>query len=80
MEAAENLHGRLLIIHGERDDNVHMSNSLQLAYALQKAGKQFDLMIYPKNRHGIVDADQRFHMHRLMTDFFIRNLGTKPSP
>lgn len=74
VEAAENLHGRLLIIHGERDDNVHMSNSLQLAYALQKAGKQFDLMIYPKNRHGIVDADQRFHMHKLMTDFFIRNL------
>ena len=74
VEAAANLHGQLLIIHGERDDNVHMSNSLQLAYALQKAGKQFELMIYPKNRHGIVDPAQRFHLYQLMTDFFMKNL------
>jgi dipeptidyl-peptidase 4 len=74
VEAADNLHGQLLIIHGERDDNVHMSNTLQLAYALQKAGKQFDLMIYPKNRHGITDGDQRYHMHRMMLDFWNRHL------
>ncbi len=74
VEAAGNVHGRLLIIHGERDDNVHMSNALQLSYALQKAGKQFDLMIYPKNRHGVVDPDQRYHMHRLMTDFLDQHL------
>jgi dipeptidyl-peptidase-4 len=74
VEAAADLHGRLLIIHGERDDNVHMSNSLQLAYALQKAGKQFDLMLYPKNRHGIVDPEQRYHLYRMMTDFLQRHL------
>ncbi len=77
VEAASNLHGRMLIIHGERDDNVHMSNTLQLAHALQKAGKQFDLMIYPKNRHGITDADQRYHMHRMMTDFWDQHLKAK---
>lgn len=75
VKAAENLSGKLMIIHGERDDNVHMSNTLQLVYALQKAGKQFELMIYPKNRHGIVDPDQRYHMHRMMTEFFKRHLG-----
>ncbi|MEZ6135604.1 MAG: DPP IV N-terminal domain-containing protein [Pirellulaceae bacterium] len=69
VEAAHDLHGRLLIIHGERDDNVHLSNSLQLAYALQKANKQFDMMVYPKNRHGVVDSDQRYHMYRMMTQF-----------
>ncbi len=74
VEAAGNLSGRLLIIHGERDDNVHMSNTLQFADALQNAGKQFDLMIYPKNRHGIADPQQRAHMQQMMTDFFIRNL------
>lgn len=74
VEAAKNLHGHLLIIHGERDDNVHMSNSLQLAYALQKAGKQFELMIYPKNRHGIVDPAQRYHLYQMMTDFFKKHL------
>ena len=72
--AAANLHGRLLIIHGERDDNVHISNSFQLAYALQQAGRQFELMVYPKNRHGIVDPAQRFHMHQLMLDFLEKNL------
>ncbi len=74
VQAAKDLHGRLLIIHGERDDNVHVSNSLQLAYALQKAGKQFDMMIYPKNRHGIVDEEQRYHMYQMMTDFLVKHL------
>ncbi len=74
VEAAANLHGRLLLIHGERDDNVHMSNSLQLAYALQKAGKTFDLMIYPKNRHGVTDPAQRLHLYRTMTEFLNRHL------
>jgi dipeptidyl-peptidase 4 len=74
VEAAANLSGRLLIIHGERDDNVHVSNTLQLANALQAADKQFDLMIYPRNRHGITDARQRAHMQRLMTDFLNTHL------
>lgn len=78
VESAANLHGELLIIHGERDDNVHMSNSLQLAYALQKAGKQFEMMIYPKNRHGIVAPDQRYHMYRMMTNFFHKHLTQAP--
>ncbi|QDV22161.1 DPP IV N-terminal domain-containing protein [Aureliella helgolandensis] len=74
VQAANALHGRLLIVHGERDDNVHMSNTLQLVHALQESGKQFDLMIYPKNRHGITDAQQRFHLHRMMTDFLHQRL------
>lgn len=72
--AAENLHGRLLLLHGERDDNVHLSNTLQLAYALQKAGKPFEMMIYPKNRHGVVDPAQRYHLYQTMTDFLERTL------
>jgi dipeptidyl aminopeptidase/acylaminoacyl peptidase len=74
VEAAANLHGRLLLIHGEIDDNVHMANTLQMSYALQKANKPFDLMIYPKNRHGVVDAQQRRHMYQMMTDFIQNHL------
>ncbi len=74
VEAAGNLHGRLLLIHGERDDNVHLSNTLQLVYALQKSARPFDMMIYPKNRHGIIDANQRFHMHQVMTEFLETHL------
>lgn len=72
--AADQLHGRLLLIHGERDDNVHLSNTLQMAHALQKAGKPFDMMIYPKNRHGIVEPSQRYHLYQTMTEFLERNL------
>jgi len=53
IKVAENLHGRLLIIHGATDDNVHIENTFKLMDALQKADKKFELMIYPKSRHGV---------------------------
>ena len=52
VEAAKNLSGHLVLVHGTMDDNVHFQNSVRLAYELQKADKQFDVMIYPKTRHG----------------------------
>jgi dipeptidyl-peptidase-4 len=74
VEAAANLHGKLLLIHGEIDDNVHMANTMQLARALQKGGKQFELMVYPSNRHGITDPMQVYHQYRMMTYFFQNSL------
>ncbi|PYS38043.1 MAG: hypothetical protein DMF71_17460, partial [Acidobacteria bacterium] len=52
---AKDLHGKLLLIHGAIDDNVHMANTIQFLYELQKAGKQVQLMVYPKSRHGVTD-------------------------
>lgn len=78
VEAAKHLQGRLMILHGEIDDNVHMANSMQLARALQKGGKTFDLMIYPGNRHGITDPEQSEHQYRTMSEFFFRELLGKP--
>ena len=78
VRAAANLQGRLLLIHGERDDNVHLSNSLQLADALQAAGKQFDLMIYPQARHAVTNPRQRYHMYRMMLDFWESQLKGPP--
>ncbi|MDQ3800685.1 MAG: prolyl oligopeptidase family serine peptidase, partial [Acidobacteriota bacterium] len=74
LKAAGNLSGRLLLIHGAMDENVHMQNTTLLAYELQKAGKQFDLMIYPTQRHGVVDPLQAKHMYQMMTDFVLKNL------
>lgn len=51
--AAKDLHGHLQIVHGSMDDNVHMQNTMQFIDALQKAGKDFELMIYPQARHGL---------------------------
>ncbi|HKB16866.1 MAG TPA: prolyl oligopeptidase family serine peptidase, partial [Planctomycetota bacterium] len=72
--AAGNLHGRLMLIHGTIDENVHAQNTLQFAKALQDAGKRFDLMIYPGNRHVITDAKQRRHLYEAMAAFFRENL------
>lgn len=45
--------GVLRIVHGSTDDNVHMQNSMQLINALQEQNKNFEMMIYPNQRHGI---------------------------
>lgn len=74
LEAADRLHGRLMLIHGELDDNVHPSNSLQLAARLQALGTPFDLMIYPGNRHAISNPAQKYHLHRTMLEFWDRHL------
>ncbi|MEP6719557.1 MAG: S9 family peptidase [bacterium] len=72
--AAKDMHGKLLLIHGAIDDNVHIQNTVQFAYELQKAGKQFQLMIYPKSRHGVTDPLLLKHMRQMMTDFILANL------
>jgi dipeptidyl-peptidase-4 len=74
VKAAANLHGKLLLIHGATDDNVHVQNTLQFAYELQKAGKAFELMIYPRVRHSITEPAQLKHMREMMTEFIVRNL------
>ncbi len=74
LKAAKNLSGRLLLIHGVMDNNVHMQNTTQLAYELQKADKQFDLMVYPTQRHGLTDPLQIKHWYTMMTDYVLRNL------
>jgi dipeptidyl-peptidase 4 len=74
IESASGLSGRLMLIHGTIDDNVHVSNTLQLADALQKAGHQFDLMLYPNNRHAVRDPVQQLHLQTLMSEFFRKHL------
>lgn len=74
LAAAKDLSGKLLLVHGMIDDNVHMQNTIQFAYELQKAGKPFQLMLYPKSRHGVVDPLLVKHMRAMMTDFILANL------
>ncbi|MBN1852740.1 MAG: DPP IV N-terminal domain-containing protein [Pirellulales bacterium] len=70
VSAAKDLHGRLLLIHGGIDDNVHLANTTQLARTLQQADKRFEMMVYPANRHGISGK----HYQRLMVDFIRRTI------
>jgi dipeptidyl-peptidase 4 len=77
--AADRLHGKMLLIHGTMDDNVHMQNSVQFAYELQRAGKQFEMMVYAKQRHGFNDPALIKHLHQLEYDFVMRAVGLSPS-
>ena len=79
--AAANLHGRMLLLHGTMDDNVHMQNSVQFIYELEQAGKSFEMMLYPQSRHGIGDPRLNLHLRQTMFDFVMRTVGpdTRPS-
>ena len=66
--------GKLLLIHGSIDDNVHLNNTMQLVQKLQLAGKQFELMVYPDNRHSVTNKKQLKHLRKMMTDFVLENL------
>jgi dipeptidyl-peptidase-4 len=72
--SARNLNGQLLLIHGTLDDNVHPQNAMQLAHELQQAGKQFQMMMYPKSAHGVSGAALQTHVRNMMLDFTMRNL------
>jgi dipeptidyl-peptidase-4 len=72
--AAANLRGKMLIVHGTGDDNVHFQNSVRLANALQAAGKQFQFMAYPNRTHGISGGNTSAHLHTLLTDWILANL------
>ncbi len=71
LKTAANLHGKLLIVHGLVDDNVHAQNSLKFIEALQKANKDFDVMVYPSSRHGILSP----HYQRTQYKFILRSSG-----
>ncbi len=71
---AKDLQGKLLLIHGTADDNVHFMQSLVYAEALVQAGKQFDMHIYKDRDHGISGGNTRFHLYTKMCNFLIDNL------
>lgn len=71
---AGELHGRLLIVHGSYDDNVHPQHVQAFTDALIKKGKLFELMIYPMRKHDIGDQEATLHLFRTMLDFWKRNL------
>ncbi len=68
------LKGKLLLVHGTGDDNVHFQNSVMLVDALIKNNKEFDSEYYPNKSHGISGGNTRLHLYRRMTEFILANL------
>ena len=71
-DIAKNLKGKLLLIHGEIDNNVHPSNTIRVVNALIKANKRFDMLILPTQRHGFGDMSEYWFWKT--ADYFSRNL------
>jgi dipeptidyl-peptidase-4 len=71
---AKDLHGRLLLVFGTHDDNVHPQNSWAFVDELVKAGIPFDLMAYPMRKHGIGDRPARIHLFGKMLEFWKQRL------
>lgn len=70
----DRMEGAYLLVHGSGDDNVHYQNAMEMANALVKANKPFDMFIYPNRNHGIYGGNTRLHLFNMMLDFTLKNL------
>jgi dipeptidyl-peptidase-4 len=76
---AEGLRGKLLLIHGSGDDNVHAQGTEKLVNRLIELGKPFDSMIYPNRSHSISEgAGTTPHVYKLIARYFVENLPAGP--
>jgi dipeptidyl-peptidase-4 len=71
---AGKLKGKLLLIHGTADDNVHLQHTLELTDRLVKENKQFEMFLYPGKNHNISGGNTRYHLFKMITDFILKNL------
>lgn len=72
---AEGLRGKLLIVHGSGDDNVHIQGTEKLVNRLIELGKTFDYMEYPNRTHAIAERKgTTLHVYRLIARYFEEHL------
>jgi dipeptidyl-peptidase 4 len=72
---AEGLRGKLLVVHGTGDDNVHYQGLEKLMNRLIELGKPFDMMSYPNRSHSISEGKgTSFHLHSLLARYLQQNL------
>ena len=64
---------RLLLIHGTADDNVHFQNTMEMARALNRTGKKYDMMVYPDQNHSM-QPDQTHNVRQKMIDYTLEHL------
>jgi dipeptidyl aminopeptidase/acylaminoacyl peptidase len=75
---AKNLKGKLMLAHGMMDNNVPPSNTMLVIDALEKANKDYDLVIFPNSAHGY--GNMSLYMMRRRWDYFVKNLLGKEPP
>ena len=71
-QIARQLKGHLMLVHGDIDNNVHPGNTMRVVDALIRAGKRFDMLMLPQQRHSFGDMDEYFYWR--MVDYFSEHL------
>ncbi len=71
---ADKLQGKLLLVHGGIDENVHFRHTARLITALTSAGKDYDLLLFPQERHMPRDAAGLEYQERKLVEYFDRHL------
>jgi len=74
-QIAKQLKGHLLLIHGDIDNNVHPGNTMRVVDALIRAGKRFDMLMLPQQRHSFGDMNEYFYWR--LVDYFSEHLRGK---
>ena len=78
---AEGLTGKLLLVHGSGDDNVHFQGTERLVNRLIELGKPFDFMQYPNRTHAISEGEgTTLHVYTLLARYLLENLPAGPRP
>jgi len=74
LEVAHNLRGKLLLIHGSADDNVHVQNAMDFAELLVQRDLPFDMALYTDKNHSIYGGKTRDHLFKKMISYLQTNL------
>jgi dipeptidyl-peptidase-4 len=70
----EQMQGKLMLVHGLIDENVHFRHTARLINALIRARKSYDLLLFPDERHMPRRLEDRIYMEEKVCDFFVQNL------
>eukprot|EP00537_Pseudo-nitzschia_pungens_P007113 CAMPEP_0172360720 /NCGR_PEP_ID=MMETSP1060-20121228/4694_1 /TAXON_ID=37318 /ORGANISM="Pseudo-nitzschia pungens, Strain cf. cingulata" /LENGTH=1169 /DNA_ID=CAMNT_0013082787 /DNA_START=490 /DNA_END=3999 /DNA_ORIENTATION=- len=73
-----NMRGKLLLVHGLIDENVHFRHTARLINRLIAAGKDYDLLLFPDERHSPRRLRDRIYMEQRISDYFLKYLSTLP--
>ena len=68
------MEGKILLMHGSADDNVHSQHTIKFVQAALRADKDVEWYLYPNRNHGIYGGGARKHLYKKMIEFFNENL------
>ncbi len=71
---ASGIKGKLLLVYGTSDENVHAQNSIEFSEAMVQAGVQFQMMAYANRSHGLRGGNTSMHLYTMFDDFLKENL------